>query len=73
MRTKIPGVYAIGDVREKHCVKSRQRSVKAVLLDNKYLTILKIKIKMLLPLIIRAKAFLIGSFNDKIRAANGSS
>lgn len=41
MRTKIPGVYAIGDVREKHCVKSRQRSVKAVLLDNKYLTILK--------------------------------
>ena len=45
MRTKIPGVYAIGDVREKHCVKSRQRSVKAVLLDNKYLTILKIKIK----------------------------
>ena len=71
MRTKIPGVYAIGDVREKHCVKSRQRSVKAVLLDNKYLTILSIK--MLLPLIIRAKAFLIGSFNDKIRAANGSS
>lgn len=41
MRTKIPGVYAIGDVREKHCVKSLQRSVKAVLLDNKYLTTLK--------------------------------
>ena len=33
----------------------------------------ELKKKCFLPLIIRAKHFLIGSFNDKIRAANGSS
>lgn len=41
MRTKILVFMPLVMSVKKHCVKSRQRSVKAVLLDNKYLTILK--------------------------------
>ncbi len=74
MRTKIPGVYAIGDVREKTLRQITTAVGEGGIAGQQVFNYIEeLKIKNAFAFNNKGKSiFLIGSFNDKIRATNGS-
>ena len=73
MRTKIPGVYAIGDVREKTLRQITTAVGEGGIAGQQVFNYIE-ELKNAFAFNNKGKSiFLRGSFNDKIRAANGSS